>query len=123
MPRDRPDWRDRYPDEITCVRCLEVQDQMYLDRLLWCDRCRSLARNRAGWWGWVGGWIFGAGLAAYIWIFIRPTSLVIGGWFGTVAMGIWLGAKAGREIAYGVIRFVNARAVEAIPPKADAPSE
>ena len=60
MPQDSPDWRDRYPDEITCVRCLEVHDQMYLDRLLWCDRCRSLAKNRAGWWGWVIGLIFGA---------------------------------------------------------------
>ncbi len=123
MTEDGADWRDRYPDEITCVRCLEVHDQMYLDRLLWCDRCRSLARNRAGWWGWVGGWIFGVGLAAYIWVFIRPSSLVIGGWFGTVAMGIWLGAKACRELAYGVIRFMNVRAVEARPPKEDRTSE
>lgn len=123
MTEDGSDWRDRYPDEITCVRCLEVHDQMYLDRLLWCDRCRSLARNRAGWWGWVGGWSFGLGIAGYIWIFIRPTDLVIGGWFGTVAMGIWLGTRVCRELAYGVIRFMNARAVEASPPKADRTSE
>jgi len=71
----------------------------------------------------VGGWVFGAALAAYIWIFVRPSSLVIGGWFGTVAMGVWLGAKACRELAYGVIRFHNVRAVEAIPPEADTVSE
>lgn len=123
MKRDGSDRPDRHPDEVACVRCLEMQDQMFLDRLLWCDRCCSVARNRAGWWGWVGGWIFGAALAAYIWIFVRPSSLVIGGWFGTVAMGVWLGAKACRELAYGVIRFHNVRAVEAIPPEADTASE
>ena len=123
MTNDCPDWRDRYPDEVTCVRCLEVQDQMFLDRLLWCDRCCSLARNRAGWWGGLGGWIFGLGLAAYIWIAVHPTSLVIGGWFGTVAMGIWLGAKACRELAYGVIRFHNVPAVESSTSEADTASE
>ena len=123
MAADSPSWRDRYPDEITCVRCLEVYDQMYVDRLLWCDRCRSLARNRAAWWGWLGGLIFGGGIAVYIWIVIRPSDLVLGGWFGTVVMAIWLGAKAGREFVYGVMRFRNSRAAEAIPPKADAPSE
>ena len=123
MTHGGPDWRDRYPDEITCVRCLEEHDQMYLDRLLWCDRCRSLARNRAVSWGWVGGWIFGLFIAGYIWIFIRPTDLVIGGWFGTVAMAIWLGSRMFRELAYGVIRFMNARAVEASPPKADASAD
>ncbi len=99
------------------MRCLEVHDQMHLDRLLWCDRCRSLAHNRAGWWGWVGGWAFGLGVAAFIWITIRPSDLVIGGWFGTVAMAIWLGAKAGREIAYGVMRFSNHPAADAVPPR------
>ena len=118
MSEDRPDPRDGDPDEVACVRCLEVQDQMFLDRLLWCDRCCSVARNRAGWWGWLGGWIFGAALVAYIWIFVRPSSLVIGGWFGTVAMGIWFAAKACRELVYGVIRLQNVPAVDA---EADQP--
>lgn len=116
MARKKPTWRDRFPDEVTCVRCLEVQPQVNVDRLLWCDDCRASARNRAGWWGWLGGWIFGAGIALYIWIAIRPTDLVLGGWFGTLAMAIWLGAKASREIAYGVMRFSNDRAVDAVPP-------
>ena len=123
MAEDTPTWRDRYPDEITCIRCLEVHDQMFLDRLLWCDRCRALAHDRAGWWGWVGGWIFGLLIAAYVWIVIRPTDLVIGGWFGTVAMAIWLGAKVSREVVYGVLRFKNTPATDAIPPKEDTTSE
>jgi hypothetical protein len=123
MAEDTPTWRDRYPEEVTCIRCLEVHDQMFLDRLLWCDRCRALARDRAGWWGWVGGWMFGLFVAAYVWIVIRPTDLVIGGWFGTVAMAIWLGAKVSREVVYGVLRFKNTPATDAIPPKADTTSE
>jgi hypothetical protein len=113
---DGPTWRDRYPDEITCVRCLEVHDQMHLDRLLWCDRCRARAKERASWYGWAGGLLFGACIALYVWIAIRPTDLVIGGWFGTVAAAIWLGQKVAREIVYGAMRFRNARAVEAEPP-------
>ena len=116
MSRDRPTWRDRYPDEVTCVRCLEVFDQMYLDRLLWCDRCRARARARASWWGWAGGLAFGALVALYVWIAIRPTDLVVGGWIATVAAAIWIGQKVAREIVYGAMRFRNARAVEAVPP-------
>jgi hypothetical protein len=114
----RPTWRDRYPDEVTCVRCLEVYEQEYLDRLLWCDDCRASARRRAGRWGWLGGLAFGAIVALYVWIAIRPSDLVIGGWIGTVVAAIWIGSKIGSEIAYGAMRFKNARAVEAVPPGA-----
>jgi len=120
---ERPTWRDRYPDEVTCVRCLEVYDQMYLDRLLWCDRCRQRAKARAGWWGWVGGIGFGAWVAVYVWIAIRPTDLVIGGWAATIAAAIWIGQKVAREIVYGAMRFRNARAVEAVPPSAPPEGE
>ncbi len=125
MSRERPTWRDRYPDEVTCVRCLEVYDQMYLDRMLWCDRCRARARARASWWGWVGGLAFGVVIALYVWIAIRPTDLVVGGWMATVAAAIWIGQKVAREIVYGAMRFRNARAVDAVPPTTpgDARSE
>ena len=116
MTRERVSWRDRYPDEVTCVRCLEVHDQMLLDRMLWCDDCRRLARERAGWWGWLGGLGFGLGVAAYVWFVIRPTELVIGGWIGTVVAAVWIGQKVARELVYGAMRFKNARAVDAVPP-------
>jgi hypothetical protein len=113
---ERPTWRDRYPDEITCVRCLETRDQMYLDRMLWCDRCRIRARNRASWLGWLGGVAFGGAVALYVWIVIKPTDLVIGGWIATVVAAMWIGSKIAREIIYGVMRYRNAHAVEAKPP-------
>jgi hypothetical protein len=113
--RDRDRWRERYPDQVTCVRCLRPGDLMELDRLLWCDRCRQRARDRAGWWGWLGGVLFGAGVALYIWAVIRPTDLVIGGWIATVVAAVWIGAKVAREIVYGAMRLRNARAVEATP--------
>lgn len=111
-----PTWRDRYPDEVTCVRCLEVLDQMLLDRLLWCDDCRRRARERAAWAGWLGGLVFGTGVAAYVWLIIEPSDLVIGGWVGTVVAAIWIGQKVAREIVYGAMRVRNARAVDAVPP-------
>jgi hypothetical protein len=108
--------RGRYPDEVTCVRCLGVFDLMELDRMLWCDRCQLRARDRAGWWGWVGGGLFGAGVALYVWLVVRPSDLVIGGWTATVVAAVWIGAKIAREIVYGAMRMRNAQAVEATPP-------
>ena len=118
MTPERSTWRDRYPDEVTCVRCLEVHDQMLLDRILWCDGCRRRARNRAAWWGWLGGLGFGLSVAAYVWVVIRPTDLVIGGWLATVVAAIWIGQKISRELVYGTMRLRNARAVDAVPPAA-----
>ena len=103
------------------MRCLETRDVMDLDRLLWCQRCRAVARNRAGWWGWLGGVIFGACVAAYIRFVIQPSAMLIGGWVGTVLAATWLGQKAFKEIAYGVMRVRNSRAVEATPPEAPPP--
>ena len=117
MTEDRKvSWRDRYPDEATCVRCLEVYDQVQLDRLLWCEGCRKQARNRASWYGWVGGLGFAAFCALYVWIVIVPTDLVIGGWLGTLVAAAWIGQKVAREMIDGGMRFLNARAVEAVPP-------
>lgn len=116
MAAERVSWRDRYPDEVTCVRCLDVHDQMFLDRLLWCDGCRRKARERASWYGWLGGLGFGAVVAGYVWLVIEPTDLVIGGWLATLVAAVWIGQKVAREMVYGAMRFRNARAVEAVPP-------
>jgi hypothetical protein len=34
-----------------------------------------------------------------------------------VIAAVWIGSKVAREIAYGVMRFRNTRAVEARPPE------
>ena len=91
---------------------------MALDRLLWCDGCRFRARERAAWWGWLGGLIFATGVGIYIWIAIRPTDLIVGAWIATLAAAVWIGSKVCREIAYGAMRFKNARATDAFPPEA-----
>jgi hypothetical protein len=116
VAKERVSWRDRYPDEVTCVRCLVVKDQMELDRLLWCVDCRRRARERASWWGWAGGLAFGLCVGLYVWFVIEPTDLVIGGWLATLVAAVWIGQKVARELFYGGMRFRNARAVDAVPP-------
>lgn len=115
---ERPTWRDRYPEEeLTCVRCLEVHPKADLDRLLWCDGCRAAARGRAVLWGWTVGGLIAALLALWIWLVVRPDpDLVLGGWVATVVAALWVGSKVAREIAYGVERYRNRRAVDAVPP-------
>jgi len=108
-------WRDRYPDQVTCVRCLELQDQIELDRLLWCEACRAKARRRASRWGGGIGVVLAGALAFWIFVVVNPTRM-IGGWVATVVAALWIGSRIGGEVAYGVERYRNRRAVEAEPP-------
>lgn len=104
MAERRPFTRDDPDDRVACVHCGETYAVMELDRLLWCERCRRVERDRAGWWGWAIGLAFAAGIAAYVWFVVRPTDVVVGGWVGTVVAAAWIGSKVGREIVFGVLR-------------------
>jgi len=112
-------WKSRFPDTTTCVRCLEEKDVEEMDRLLWCESCRDMARTRAGVWGWGFGAILATVLAGWIWIVIKPSDVIIGGWIGTVLAALYLGSRLGKETAYGVLRFGNRKAVEAVPPRGE----
>jgi hypothetical protein len=103
-------------DEVPCVRCGEPKDLMELDRLLWCRKCQAEARNRASWWGWLIGLVFAGCIAAYIWLFIRPSNLIIGGWIATVVVALWLGSKIGRELVYGIARARKTGLHDGAPP-------
>lgn len=115
-------WRSRFPDEGTCVRCLETKDITDLDRIFWCQECREAARTRAKRWGWLAGGVAGASLALWIWLGVRPSDLIIGGWIATVVACLWLVSRISREVLYGGARYRNRRAVEATPPT-DPPAE
>lgn len=124
MSERRVSWRERYPEEVTCVRCLEVRSTDDLDRLLWCSSCRAKAARRATRRGWLGGLILAALLAAWIFLVVRPSpDLVLGGWMATVVAAFWIGSKVVREITLGVDRYLNRRALEAEPPKEPRPAE
>lgn len=118
MSSDAPTWRDRLPDEVTCIRCLEVRSTEELDRLLWCEECLERGRRRAVRIGWMGGGVIGLLVAAYIWFGIQPDlSLIPALWGATVGVAFYLGGRVTREITFGVMRLRNQRAVEARPPE------
>jgi hypothetical protein len=62
------------------------------------------------------GFLLAVLLALWIWLYIQPSDLVIGGWIATIVAAFWIGARVAREIAYGVMRFTNQKAAEAVPP-------
>jgi hypothetical protein len=109
-------WRSRFPETATCVRCLQQKDLEDMDRLLWCDSCRESARRRAALWGWGVGAFFAASLALWIKVYIQPSDIVIGGWIATVVVALWIGGRIAREVAYGVMRYQNRKAADAVPP-------
>ena len=50
------------------------------------------------------GRVVAALLATWIWLYVRPSDLVLGGWIATVLAALYLAGRIVREIAYGVIR-------------------
>ncbi len=96
---------ERIHDPATCVQCSQVREKRELDRMLWCESCRLVARRQAGRWGWGGGALVAAGLAAWIWVVIEPSDLVLGGWIATVVAAFYLCGRIFREIAYGIVRY------------------
>jgi hypothetical protein len=113
-------WRDRFPEDVTCVRCLEVKSVQELDRLLWCEDCQAQARRRATIRGWMAGAALSLVLAAYIWFGIQPDlSLIPEFWIATLVVALYLGSRVAREFFYGYDRFRNRRAAEARPPAPD----
>lgn len=116
------DWRDRFPDDVTCVRCLRVRSVEELDRLLWCEECISAARRRTARRGWLAGAALVIILATYIWFGIQPDlSLIPSAWLATLAVAFYLGGRVARELFYGAERLANRRAVEAVPPPPEGP--
>ena len=103
--------------EGTCLLCLQTIPRQDLDRLLWCDACREAAQARAGSRSWYFGLAVAVVLALWIWLYIQPSNLVIGGWIGTVLGAFYVSARVAREVLYTVARMRSAPAVGAVPPE------
>ena len=91
--------------DLICVRCGLASSARVLDRHLWCENCVAAARGEAGRVGWMCGAVMAALLAAWIYFVQQPSAMLLGGWIGAVLATFWLGARAGRELCYGVLRF------------------
>jgi hypothetical protein len=121
---EKVSWRDRFPEDITCVRCLQVKPVQELDRLLWCQECQAQARRRATIRGWLAGGALALVLAVYIWLVIRPDpELILTGWVATLVVAFYLGSRVARELFYGYDRVRNRRAMEATPPPPGLPGD
>lgn len=116
VKRRETDWSHRLPEEVVCVRCLRPTPASDLDRLLWCPECVEAARSRATRIGWMSGGALTLLLALYIWFGIQPDlSLIPTGWALTLVVAFYLGGRIARELAFGIMRLQNRRAVEATP--------
>jgi len=103
--------------EGTCQRCLQTKPRQDLDRLLWCDACVTRAQARAVSQSWYVGLDVAVVLALWIWLYIQPSNLVIGGWIGTVVGAFYVSARVVRELLYATARVSSGSAVEAVPPQ------
>ena len=102
--------------EATCQLCLQIKPRQDLDRLLWCDACRERAQARAAWRSWFIGLAVAVVLALWIWLYIQPSDLVIGGWMATVVGAFYVSARVAREVLYAVARTRSGPAAGAVPP-------
>jgi bacteriorhodopsin len=110
-------WRDRHGDSGTCIRCLEVKDMAVLDRLFWCEQCRERAMRRATRIGRIFAMAVTLLLVLWIAVFVQPDrDLILSAWVVAIAAMFYLSMRISREVAYGSMRLLNRRAVEAVPP-------
>ena len=102
--------------EATCLLCLQTKPRQDLDRLLWCDACIADTQARAASRSWYVGLAAAVVLALWIWLYIQPSDLVIGGWIATVVGAFYVSARVVREVLYGVARIRGEAAhLEATP--------
>lgn len=90
-----------------------------VDRMLWCTECRTVALERAKARSWRVGLVVASVLALWIWFYIQPSDLVIGGWIGTVLAAWYVAARVAREAFYAAARMKNRPASELVPPHHD----
>lgn len=62
--------------------------------------------------GWIAGGFVAVGLSAWIWLVVRPSDLLLGGWVGVTLAAVYLAARIVREVTYGVERYRNVEGVE-----------
>jgi hypothetical protein len=103
--------------EATCHRCSQTKPRQDLDRLLWCEACIAEAQARSASRSWFVGLTVAVVLSLWIWLYIQPSNLVIGGWIGTVLGAFYVSARVTREVLYTVARMRNPPAVGAVPPE------
>ncbi len=102
--------------EATCLLCLQTKPRQDLDRLLWCDACIADTRARAVSQSWYAGLAVAVVLTLWIWLYIQPSDLVIGGWIGTVVGAFYVSARIVREVLYAMARIRGEAAnLEATP--------
>ena len=90
---------------LACVRCGRTCRARELDRLLWCEECIARAKARAKRGGGMCGMVVAAGLGGWIHFVQKPSAALLGGWVGVVLAALWLCARAGTELSYGVLRL------------------
>lgn len=99
--------------EAACQLCRRVHPRQDLDRLLWCEACQAAAQARAVGQSWYFGLAAGVALALWIWLYVQPSNMLIGGWIGTVVGAFYVTARVTREVLYGIARVRG----EALDPK------
>jgi predicted nucleic acid-binding Zn ribbon protein len=90
-------------DRFDCTVCGDAYPRSDLDRMLWCDRCKVRASQRARSLSWWVGALVAAVLAVWIFLLVQPT-VIVGGWIGVVLGGFWVGARVSREVLYATFR-------------------
>ncbi len=93
--------------DLACARCRRARRARELDRMLWCEACVAEAKARAKRAGWLCGAAAAAGLGGWIHFVQKPSAALLGGWIGVVLAALWLCARAGTELCYGVLRVLR----------------
>jgi len=91
-------------DETTCRSCDQLYSASDLDRYLWCPSCRSAVRKRGAFWGRIVGVGMSLGVAAYLFIWVHPSSRFLGFYLLMLALTYVLTSRIAVAVVHGVFR-------------------
>jgi len=124
MPtKDRSPFRFRASAEaaeVQCRRCLRLRPFADLDRMFWCEECRTAARRQAARWGRIGALAGAVLVAVWIGVGVQPPSVRLQILYAVALLALYrIGRRLAEEVVYGAMRIRNRQGAGASEVNAD----
>lgn len=94
--------------EVQCRRCLRMRPFADLDRMFWCEECRTAARRLAARFGRIGALAGAAAVALWVGLVVQPPSVRLQILYAVAVLAVYrIGRRLAEEVVYGAMRIRN----------------
>ncbi|HEX7091862.1 MAG TPA: hypothetical protein VF192_17220 [Longimicrobiales bacterium] len=105
--------------EVQCRRCLRLRPFADLDRMFWCEECRTAARRLAARFGRIGALAGAVAVALWVGLVVQPASVRLQILYAVAVLVVYrIGRRLAEEVVYGAMRIRNREGARATEGKA-----